>query len=164
MGDLGLAQVGDIGVTVDGQPAGRSGPVKARGMEGEHRRVDHIPFVGDDHTLAFDRIADLSRHNEPELRALRMIMPLVFRIEWTKVLLISVNDIRYRPVVVDESSACIIRRLRQFIQIDMWLVAVLVSAWLPTECYQNPLRTWKFGRFHLLRIERLGFGNIDFES
>src|SRR5687767_7484739 len=164
MGDLGLAQVGDVGVTVDGQPAGRSWPVKAWGMEGEHRRVDDIPFFGNYHSLAFDGIADLSSHNEPEFRALRMIMPLVLRIEWTKVLLISVNDIRYRPVVVDESSACIIRRLRQFIQIDVRLVAVLVGARLPTERYENPLRTRKFGRLHLLRIERLGFGNIDFES
>src|SRR5271165_6950645 len=69
---LGIEQVRDVRIPIHGEPAGRSRSIESRRVKSEPGNIHNIAFVGDDDALALDRIADLSGHDQPELRAFGM--------------------------------------------------------------------------------------------
>ena len=84
----------------------------ARKMEGVFRHIDHIADVRDNHTLAFDRIADLAGHDQPVLGAFRMIMASVFRIDGRQVLFVPIDEVGCPSGIFDYPQGSL--RLTQF--------------------------------------------------
>src|SRR5688572_30250094 len=133
--------MGDVGITVHSQPAGGRLAMPARSVPGELRHVNDIAFAGDYHRLSLDRVANLSCHDEPEFGALRVVVALVIGVERPQVLLIAVDEIRYRTIVVHKarSSASLLADGRELVPGDVRLVAVIVGKRLTPELDFDPI-------------------------
>src|SRR6202035_5459700 len=106
---------------------------------------DHVADIGDDHAHTFNRIANLSRHDEPIFRSRRVEVSLVVDIERRKILLVAIDEIRCAAVVVhDREGTFALARVQivsQLVEGHMRNVAAAVYAWLPCEADRNPTET-----------------------
>src|SRR6185503_16565681 len=59
-----IKQMRDVRVPVHRQPARRARTVPSRRVEGKLRNINHISWISNDNTLAFDGIADLPGHDQ----------------------------------------------------------------------------------------------------
>src|SRR5215470_4061237 len=62
---LGVAHVRDGGVSIHRQSASRPFSVETGSVESEARHVDDVALIRNDDTLTFDRVTDLTQHDQP---------------------------------------------------------------------------------------------------
>src|SRR5438067_553084 len=121
----------DIRIPVHREPARGLRTIKAWCMKSEARHINKVAFRSNYHALAFDRVSYLPGHNQPEFARFRMIVPLVFRIQWRQVLLRSINEIARLAIVLYYAlrprRVLHIVLLRKLLKCDVRFIIVFVN-------------------------------------
>src|SRR2546430_5079865 len=110
-----VPKVRNIRIAIHGQSAGGAWPMEAGRMKSKSGNIDHVSLLGDHNAIVLDGVTNLAGHDQPELRAFRMIMAAVFGVQWRQIFFVTVNNVSYSPVVMDEPPTIIGGDLGQFI-------------------------------------------------
>ena len=100
-----VPKVRDIRVAVHREPRTRTVTPPSRSVERKWRNVHDVALIRNYDTHLLDRIPNLTLHDQPVFSALRMVVAAILFVQRRQILVVPVDDIRYRAVIVDESAA-----------------------------------------------------------
>src|SRR6187397_262716 len=115
-----LEHVSLVGEAVHRQPARALAllPAVAGQMPRLPRHIHDIAFFGFEWLQPLDVIADVAEHDQPELAAFFVVVPLVTRL---RRLVVPHDDVREAAVVGDEGAAAFFAA-DHFVEVDHWTV------------------------------------------